>query len=131
MGPDSCSTSADCEAEETYCAGNGKCLPYGQCDNVEDCANRENSFMAIECVGRRFVKWDCVVLSATRRLATTSISTTSTPPRSGRPFRFPPCLRRCLWLLYLSKTKQRRLERKDSIVISIMKSPLFVVMYIT
>jgi len=49
--PDSCSTSADCEAEETYCAGNGKCLPMGQCDNVEDCANRENSFMAIECVG--------------------------------------------------------------------------------
>jgi len=45
-----CMTSDDCGMEE-YCTGNGICLPNGTCDQVEDCSNQENLFMAVTCVG--------------------------------------------------------------------------------
>merc|ERR1712176_908945 len=52
-----CTTSKDC-GEESYCSGNGKCLPMGGCDNIEDCANQENSFMMDACVGEMTCEQD-------------------------------------------------------------------------
>lgn len=46
-----CTTSADCEKEEEYCAGNGTCLGFGGCDREGDCVNADNEFMMIACVG--------------------------------------------------------------------------------
>jgi len=47
---ESCTTSDDCSKDE-YCAGNGICLSDGTCDQVEDCSNVGNLFIAPACIG--------------------------------------------------------------------------------
>jgi hypothetical protein len=48
-----CTTPKDCKGEEIFCAENGKCLPMGGCDLVEDCSNPDNFFMLAACVGEK------------------------------------------------------------------------------
>merc|ERR1712003_532112 len=45
-----CTTRDDC-SEDEYCAGNGICLSDGSCDQVEDCFNVGNLFIAPACIG--------------------------------------------------------------------------------
>lgn len=49
---ETCTTSNDCESEDSYCASSGTCLSVGACAEVSDCSDPTNQpFALVMCVG--------------------------------------------------------------------------------
>ena len=79
---DDCAGISD---EEQYCASNDVCLRAGKCFGVYDCANMDNIFPVVLCVGTIECQEGMCAMSCNGKMAMPSMATPSIPcdPQDG------------------------------------------------